>query len=463
MMKIAFSVSSPVEKAIPKLIAEVSSFKCRVQVNLNNGTIVASDVDPLRIENVIDVVDNCFEITGVDIDTTDVVFEAEKTAMEEKSKTEIEVKKPVVEANTADDLSFKKIEFQNADVEMQMNKLLKIIYWMIYKKNVPADEMVKHLLTTGTEIAMRFNPMPSIRVNVGDIVDCQYGTHLDNEISGGHVHALVCNIVNKTVFVIPITKEIIEGQFYLPFRVEKDVVYTEPDKYNGGTLLLSRGSYVGIERLHKVVGKALPGFFDEVIEVLPEAYCFESLTSTDASYDKEDAEDLESEDTTTADTVVNTETEACTISEDIENISESNIITKSTKTKNVPANTNEDLSKFENVEDAFTKLIGQNILSLDKNSNLEPQLDILLTAIGMSNAPLVKQAFIAACEVKKVKYESILIELKNRNPELKEDEIKQALKDAFKAWISNNHPTITEQFPKISIISLLKFFVKKYK
>lgn len=44
-MKIAFSISSPVEgAAIPKLIAEVSSFKCRVQVDLNNGTVVASDV-----------------------------------------------------------------------------------------------------------------------------------------------------------------------------------------------------------------------------------------------------------------------------------------------------------------------------------------------------------------------------------------------------------------------------------
>ena len=82
-MKIAFRINSPVEGAIPKLIAKVSSFKCRVQVDLNNGTIVASDVDPLRIENVIDVVENCFKITGVDIDTTDVVFKVEEPTAEE--------------------------------------------------------------------------------------------------------------------------------------------------------------------------------------------------------------------------------------------------------------------------------------------------------------------------------------------------------------------------------------------
>lgn len=242
-MKIAFRINSPVEGAIPKLIAKVSSFKCRVQVDLNNGTIVASDVDPLRIENVIDVVENCFKITGVDIDTTDVVFKVEEPTAEEITETESKVEEPVAEVISADDLSFKKIEFQNDDIKSQMNKLLKIIYWMIYKKNVSANEIVKHLITTGTEIAMRFNPKPSIGVNVGDIVDCQYGTHLDGEISGGHVHALVCNIINNIVFVIPITKQIIEGQFYLPFSHAKDVIYAEPTKYKQGTLLLDRGCY----------------------------------------------------------------------------------------------------------------------------------------------------------------------------------------------------------------------------
>lgn len=422
-MKIAFSISSPVGEAIPKLIAEVSSFKCRVQVDLNNGTVVASDVDPLRIENVIEVVENCFEITGVDIDTTDVVFEVEKSAVEEKTKTEGKVDKTALEVDSADDLSFKKIKFKNNHVEKQMNKLLKIIYWMMYKENAPVYEIVKHLITTGAEITMRYNPEPSISVNVGDIVDCQYGIHLDNEISGGHVNALVCNIINNTVFVIPITKQIIEGQFYLPFSSERDVVYAEPDKYSDGTLLLNKGSYVGIQRLHKVVGKALPEFFDEVIEVLPEAYCFESITSTDTSFNEERV-----------------------------------TIAESTEIEPVSGT----VAKFKNVEDAFAKSIGESIQALDKNSDLQLQLDKFLTTIGILNDPLIKQAFVAAFKVKRIKYESILIELKNQNPGQTEDEIKQALKDAFKTWISTNYPTITEQFPKISIISLLKFFVKNY-
>ena len=431
-MKIAFSISSPVGEAIPKLIAKVSSFECRIQVDLNNGTIIASDVNPLMIENVIGAVENCFEITGVDIDTTDVVFKVEEPTIEE---VENKVERPA----TADDLSFKKIEFQNDDVENQLNKLLKTIYWMMYKENVSADEIVKHLLTTETEIVMRFNANPYIRsVNVGDIVDCQYGTHLDSEISGEHVPALVCNIIDNTVFVIPITKQIIEGQFYLPFSGEKDVVYTEPNRYNEGTLLLDRGCYVGIKRLHDVIGKALPEFFDEVIEVLPEAYCFENLTSTNTSYDEES-------------------------SEDVENVSKNETVTENIEVELVSNTTTKDFSKFENVEDALAELIGESIHALDKNFDLEPQLDDFLTTIGMSNETLIKQAFVVACKIKKVNYESILIELRKQNPSQKENEIKQALKDAFKTWISNNYPTIIEQFPKISIMSLLKFFSKNFK
>lgn len=457
-MKIAFSISSPAEGAIPKLIAKVSSFNCRVQVDLNNGTLVASDVDPSGIKSVIEVVENCFEITGVDIDTTDVVFEVEKPNAEETVEIKNRVDKPVTEATSADDLSFKKIEFQDDDVEDQLNRLLKIIYWMMYKQDVAADEIIKHLITTGTEIAMRFNPKPAISVNVGDVVDCQYGTHLNNEISGGHVNALVCNIANNTVFVIPISKQIIEGQFYLPVTGGKDISYAQPDKYNDGTLLLARGGYVGIERLHGVVGKALPEFFDEVIEVLPKAYCFESLTSTDTSHDEESVEDFETEDT-----VVDNETEEDTISEDVEDVSEIETFTESSETEPISEPATKDFSKFENVEDALTELIGKSIQTLDKNAELEPQMNDFLTAIGMSSDVLIKQAFLAACKVKKIKYESILTELKNQNPNQKEDEIKQALKEAFKTWISNNYPTITEQFPKISIMSLLKSFAKNIK
>ena len=62
----------------------VSSFQSRVQVDLNNGTVVASEVDPLKMEEVIKAIENCFEITGVDIDTTDVVFLVKKPTVEKK-------------------------------------------------------------------------------------------------------------------------------------------------------------------------------------------------------------------------------------------------------------------------------------------------------------------------------------------------------------------------------------------
>ena len=73
------------------------------------------------------------------------------------------------EANVGSDLPFKRIEFPNEEIETQINRLLKIIYCMIYKGNAPVHEIVKHLITAGVEIAMRSSPKPYITVKAGDI------------------------------------------------------------------------------------------------------------------------------------------------------------------------------------------------------------------------------------------------------------------------------------------------------
>lgn len=460
-MKITFSISSPVKGAISKLMAEVSSCKCRIHVDLRNRRVEASEVDSVGFQAVIDVIENCFEITGVDIDTTDAFCETQGTAIEEKAEIEHEAaevesedEKPIARANSADDLIVNKIEFQNSDVEMHMNKLNKICHWMVYRENASAEDIVKHLISTQAEIAMRFNPKDYVSVKVGDIVDCNYGTHIESEISGGHVFSLVCNIVNDLVFVIPITKQVIEGQFYLPLRAGKNVVYAEPDRYKEGTLLLSRGSYISIERVQKVVGNAFPEFFEEVIEVLPEVYCFEGMPSTNKPYETESVNDFEPSDNNTREDV---QSAACEVED---NAAEADSITENAETVRVSTDT--DFSRFDNFEEVLAELIGEKVKSLNKDSDLEPQLDDFLASIGMPNDTLIKQALVAACEVKKVKYDSIIFYLEDQNSRLEYDEIKQVLKDTFKAWINTNYPTITERFPKFSIISLLKFFAKNF-
>lgn len=119
--------------------------------------------------------------------------------------------------------------------------------------------------------------------------------------------------------------------------------------------------------------------------------------------------------------------------------------------------------KTDTMEDAIVSLIGPTFLTLDKNADFESQIDEFLKSINMSNQIVVKEAFKAACVVKTVKYETIISEIKKQNPKMKESQIKQTLVETFKTWISTNNLTITEQYPKISIIALLKAFKKNYK
>lgn len=451
-MKILFNISSPMEESIPKLISSVSYFKCRVHVDLENYTVLATDMNSLNLEDFIDLVNNHFKITSVDIDTTDMVFETEPTVVVESKTTRADITKIDSKPDPIDAVHCTNIKFGNIEVEEEINKLLKVIYQMISKKNIPAEQIINQINSVTTEFSMKFNPKPNIDINVGDIVDCLYGTHLDSEVSGGHVHVLICNIINDIAFVIPIAKGILEGQFNLPFSNEKDVIYSESDKYNVGTLILDRGNYIGIERLNKVVGKALPEFFDEVIEVLPEAYCFGSMLSKNSFQNDGFLQNSETMNTDSKDSKTNT---------GLENVSKAETTIKNDE--NAPNNTTKDLTDFKNIEEALSELIGETIQSLDKNSDLESQLDKFLAEIKMSNNLLVKQAFVAACKVKKLKFESILIELKNKNPNYSEEEIKKFLKDTFKTWLSTNYPIILEQFPRISFMQLLKFFSRNYK
>ena len=87
-----------------------------------------------------------------------------------------------------------------------------IIYWAMYSNKAKSHDICQYLMSTGQEIAMKYNPKAPTKFAIGDIVDCNYGSHLKNEISGGHVHSIICDIdENGLVYAVPITKEQLEG------------------------------------------------------------------------------------------------------------------------------------------------------------------------------------------------------------------------------------------------------------
>ncbi len=457
-MNLTLTVTKKESTNMSSLVKQMCSLKCRINVDSINGNISIIDMDDNNVESVIDAISEAFDITGIDIVPTVVIPEPEK---------------PVI---TEDSIEFEKVEFNDAEVQEQVNKLLRIIYWAMYSSKAKSRDICQYLMTTGTEIAMKYNPKVPTKFAVGDIVDCNYGSHLKNEISGGHVHSVICDIdENGLVYAVPITKAQLEGDEtrYLQFAANIDVEYNDA-RFTGGTVLLKMGRYIHPLRASNVVGHALPEFFHKLLMALPTTVDFSSKYN---NYEDELAEklgDVQNDDSmlsfgSSEETPVE-ETSGDEMSETPAEESESNVAeetpveeTFGDQVSETPAEGAEgnDIAKKASAEDYVANIIADALNSLDKSKPVEDQIDDFLDAIGLpKGVKLVRSSFIAACIVEKVGYESIILELHNESPKIREEIIKATLKDEFKKWLTK-HPDVKENYPKISIMVLLKVFAKK--
>ena len=455
------------------LVKQMCALKCRIKVDAQEGDLSIVGMDDNSIENVIDSIDEAFNIVGVDIVPT------------------VEVPEPVV---TEESLEIAKIEFSNVEVEEQVNKLMRIIYWAMYSSKAHSRDICQYLMATGTEIAMKYNPREVPKFSVGDVVVCNYGNHLSGEISGGHVHAIVCDVDEEgMIYAAPITKAKLDGdlQKYLPFEAKVDVDYTV-SRYTGGTVLLKKGGYIRPERIQDVVGTARPEFFNKLLAILPTTIQFshddyaEKLSEKYGDVDNDDnmlfdglgeipgeetsgesvseapAEETSGESTTETPVEEGSgESTAETPVEESSGESTEESPTSDSSTEDVNEDKPSNNTKKPSAEDYVAELLASSLASLDKSKPVVEQIDMFLNGIGFqTNEKIIKQSFVAACEVKKVGYESIILELRNVYPKIREEIIKATMREEFKKWLTM-YPEAKEKYPKISFMVLLKVFAKK--
>lgn len=469
MKKISFKVSSQKEDSVISLIKEVNKISCRICLDVENGYVVVENVIDTMIDSVIELVNNCYTILGVDIDNTfeeatenlgaSVVTEstadttdnaAEKTVKEvskETSEVVTEKQPTVLEPQSEDDLIIKRVEFENEYVENQINKLLKTAYWAMYSKRATEKDISDYLLTCAAEISMRYSSDPVIKFSIGDIVDVNYGTHLPGEIIGGHVHAIVCNILNNMVFVLPIAKSKmdIKSQDSLLINVPQDATY-EDESYNGGTVLLNKGKYVRPERFYCIKGKTKPEFFEKLLHQLASTFDFTGCLTTAVEDDNNLPLTME-ETTVTADDTSDAVVQTPTVTDDTSN--------KASQSKSPSI-------KVRGEESALLEVIGFAFDKLDPSKTVNEQVESFLTDIGMTTTErMVTQSFIIACDINKINYENLLLRLHELFPKVTVDIIKNILKEEFKNWLKK-YPTLTEKYPKISLMAVLKVFAKKF-
>lgn len=259
MKKMTFNVNFKREINVALLIKEINDIECRIQIDLENGIVVAEDIDDTIIDSVIELVDKYYIISNVNIDNS-----LEKFTLINNTHDE-------------DDLIIPKVKFKNEYIENLINKFLKTVYWAMYKKNIAEKEIGDFIWTSINEISMRYNQKGIIQFSIGDIVDCNYGTHLMGEINGSHVPAIVCNITSNgnMAYLVPITRarEYITSNAYLALNIPEDAIYTS-NYYTSGTVLIEKGRYLRAERFHEVVGKTKPQFFSKLLNQLVKVFNF---------------------------------------------------------------------------------------------------------------------------------------------------------------------------------------------
>lgn len=454
MKKLTIRIGSQKDCSVVSLIKEVNKISCRIFLDIENGFVAVENVNDTMIDTVIELVNNYYTILGVDIDNTFkettsqgtpvAIQTVEKTAddaTDETVETVVEKHSIVVGPKSEDDLIIQKVEFENEYVESLINKFLRTAAWAMFSMNVSEKEIGNFIYTTINEISMRYNKKDCIEFSVGDIVDCNYGMHLIGEINGCHVAAIVCHIApNGMVYLVPVTKmqTDITAKSYIIFNEPEDVIYTN-DYYIGGTAILDKAKYVHSARINNVIGRTTPAFFEKLLYMLAHTFDFtDCLTKT---VREDDGLVVATEETT-------------------DEVVDASIATE--KTTNEVVKNKATAKKANGAETALLEVIGFAFDKLDTSKKVEDQIDGFLTDIGMTvTERMVTQSFVVACDIKKINYENVILALHEQFPKVKEEIIKNILKEAFKNWLEK-YPTLAEKCPKISLMAVLKVFAKRF-
>lgn len=399
MKKITFKVESKKDRSVVSLLVGVHKISCRIKFDFKSGLVMVEDVEDNMINDVIDLVEEYYIIESIDIDNT----------------ADISDKKQEVAVKNEEDLEIKKIEFQNEQVEEAMNKLLKTIYWQMFKKHAQEKYVIRSIYTYINEISMRYSPKKNIDFVIGDIVEVDFGYHLDGEVNGSHVWGVVCDVLNDDmVFVAPITKskEETTSRFYLKMETEDVTFYY--DYQVEGIALIDKARYINVGRLKSVIGRTKPKFFEDLLGRL--AFAFDFRDNPNSAADSEEQ----------------------------------------IKRK-------KSVKKVGSEETALNEMLGDELNLLDSDLPVSEQIEPFLNLIGMNEkANLVVQAFNIACNnVGKINYQNIVSELYKLNPNISEEIIKVNLKNEFGNWLEK-YPELQKKCPKISLMSVLKVFAKRF-
>ena len=293
------------------------------------------------------------------------------------------------------------VKFSDKDIENLLNeKLIKTIVWAM-SHGMSSEEVQKYIWTMITEISYSNSNSSELRVknvSVGDVVQVNFGKHPIGEMSDSRGYAIVCNIST-------------DGSLFL-VPIDKESSNIDSNSFNilensDVTVLLEMSKYVNPRRLDKVLGKVEPEFLKELLNQIAITFDFNS-----------NAEEI-------------------------------------------------DFTKCLTAEMALQEIIGPALEKVMPGLYPEDnQIFKFLADIGMPNNVItLRKAFEVGIHLEKITYNNLISQIISENPEMYDESdsknLRNLLKRIFDNW-AQNYPGLKKQCFKISIVSIIKMFAKKF-
>ena len=293
------------------------------------------------------------------------------------------------------------VKFFDKDIENLLNeKFIKTIVWAM-SHGMSSEEIQKYIWTMITEISYSNSNSSELRVknvSVGDVVQVNFGKHPIGEMSDSRGYAIVCNIST-------------DGSLFL-VPIDKESSNIDSNSFNilensDVTVLLEMSKYVNPRRLDKVLGKVETEFLKELLNQIAITFDFNS-----------NAEEI-------------------------------------------------DFTKCLTAEMALQEIIGPALEKVMPGLYPEDnQIFKFLADIGMPNNVItLRKAFEVGIHLEKITYNNLISQIISENPEMYDESdsknLRNLLKRIFDNW-AQNYPDLKKQCSKISIVSIIKMFAKKF-
>ena len=292
------------------------------------------------------------------------------------------------------------VKFSDKDIENLLNeKLIKTIVWAM-SHGMSSEEVQKYIWTMITEISYSNSSSSELRVKNVSVGDVVQVNFGKHPIGEMSDSRGYAIVCNIST----------DGSLFL-VPIDKESSNIDSNSFNilensDVTVLLEMSKYVNPRRLDKVLGKVEPEFLKELLNQIAITFDFNS------------------------------------------NAEESNC----------PKSSNEEL--------ALQEIIGPALEKIKPNVDLDGQLHSFLANIGMpTNVITLNIAFEIGVYLEKITYNNLISQIISENPEMYDESdsknLRNLLKRIFDNW-AQNYPDLKKQCSKISIVSIIKMFAKKF-